>query len=69
MYNDNLINDSLRNLTKRTNQRESRTQPSFLTLPLNAISHLAWVHMHSSLPLHAYTSHLTCSRPRVGSLP
>jgi hypothetical protein len=37
IYNDNLINDSLRNLTKRTNQRESRTQPSFSTLPLNTI--------------------------------
>ncbi len=34
IYNDNLINDNLRNLTKRTNQRGSRTQPSFLTLPL-----------------------------------
>jgi hypothetical protein len=29
IYNDNLINDILRNLTKRTNQRESRIQPSF----------------------------------------
>jgi hypothetical protein len=37
IYNDNLVNDSLRNLTKRTNQRESRIQPSFLTLPLNTI--------------------------------
>jgi hypothetical protein len=37
IYNDNLINDSLRNLTKRTNQRESRIQPSFLTLPFNTI--------------------------------
>jgi hypothetical protein len=29
----NLINDSLKNLTTRTNQRESRIQPSFLTPP------------------------------------
>ena len=39
-YNENLINHSLINLTKRTNQRESRTQPSFLgflTLPWNTI--------------------------------
>jgi hypothetical protein len=35
-YN-NLINDSLRNLTKRRTYRESRTQPSFLTLLLNTI--------------------------------
>jgi hypothetical protein len=37
IYYDNLIHDNLINLTKRTNQRESRTQPSFLTLPLNTI--------------------------------
>jgi hypothetical protein len=37
IYSANLTNDSLRNLTKRTNQRESRIQPSFLTLPLNTI--------------------------------
>jgi hypothetical protein len=37
IYNDNLINYSLRNLTKRTNQKESRIQPSFLTLPSNTI--------------------------------
>ena len=35
-YN-NLINDSLRNLIKRKTYRESRTQPSFLTLLLNTI--------------------------------
>jgi hypothetical protein len=37
IYNDNLINDILRNSTKKNKPKRSGTLPSFLTFPLNTI--------------------------------